>query len=190
MLSKRVLVLDRNYQPIRIVDLKGAIYLVFREAANVIDADYNVFNLKEWISHSEIRISIDSEFKALRSVDSAFGVPDVVILKNFKQKKVRESICTKKNVGFRDLNTCQYCAKKLSHSETTIDHVVPVSKGGQLIWGNVVASCRDCNNKKGNKDLDKSGLMLLNRPRPLLWDRGYFLRYEKRYPNPVWRRFL
>ena len=103
---------------------------------------------------------------------------------------MRESICTKKNVGFRDLNTCQYCAKKLSHSETTIDHVVPVSKGGQLIWGNVVASCRDCNNKKGNKDLDKSGLMLLNRPRPLLWDRGYFLRYEKRYPNPVWRRFL
>lgn len=190
MFNKRVLVLDKNYQPIRIVDLRGAIYLVFREAANVIDSDYNVFKLREWITHSEIRISIDSEFKALRSVDSAFGVPDVVMLKSFKQKRVRESICTKKNVSFRDLNVCQYCAKGLTHAESTIDHVVPVSKGGGLVWDNVVTSCRDCNNRKGNKDLDKSGLMLLNKPKPLLWDRNYFLKYEKRYPNPIWRRFL
>jgi 5-methylcytosine-specific restriction endonuclease McrA len=190
MFNKRILVLDKNYQPIRIVDLRGAIYLVFREAANVIDADYNVFNLREWITHSEIRISIDSEFKALRSVDSAFGVPDVVILKHFKQKYTRQSICTKKNIGFRDLYICQYCSEKLTRSESTIDHIVPVSKGGKLTWTNVVTSCRDCNNKKGNKDLDKSGLMLSNRPKPLFWDRSYFARYEKRYPNPVWKRFL
>ena len=190
MFNKRVLVLDKNYQPIRIVDLKGAIYLVFREAANVIDADYNVFNLKEWIAHSEIRHTIDSEFKALRSVDSAFGIPDVVILKSFKQKHIRQSICTKKNIGFRDLYVCQYCSAKLTHSESTIDHVVPVSKGGKLTWTNVVTSCRDCNNKKGNKDLDKSGLMLSNKPKPLFWDRSYFIRYEQRYPNPVWKRFL
>ena len=190
MFNKRVLVLDKNYQPIRIVDLRGAIYLVFREAANVIDSDYNVFDLREWISHSEIRISIDSDFKALRSVDSAFGIPDVVILKNYKQKNVRKSICTKKNVNFRDLYTCQYCAAKLSHSEATIDHVVPASKGGQLTWDNAVTACRDCNNKKGDKDLDKSGMKLYNKPKPLIWDRGWFKKYEKRYPNEAWKRFI
>ena len=79
MLENRVLVLDKNYQPVRIVNVRGAIYLVFREAANVIDEDYNIFELGEWIRHSKHRIKIDKEFKALRSVDSAFGVPSVII---------------------------------------------------------------------------------------------------------------
>jgi len=188
--NHKTLVLDKSYQPIRIVNLKGAIYLVFREAANVLDQDYNIFTLNEWIKHSEIRHTLDPDFKALRSADSAFGVPDIVILRNFKQKIVRQSACTKNNVIFRDLCTCQYCGKQLAHCETTIDHIIPASKGGNLTWENAVTACRECNNKKGNKDLDKSGLMLSNIPKPLFWDHNYFKRYEKRYPNDAWRRFL
>jgi len=117
-------------------------------------------------------------------------VPDVAILKYYKQKFPRKSACTKNNVIFRDLCVCQYCGIKLSHSETTIDHVIPVSKGGTLTWENAVTACKECNNRKGNKDLDKSGLMLSNIPKPLFWDRGYFKKYEKRFPNPIWQRFL
>jgi len=190
MFDKKVLVIDKTYQPMRIVNLRGAIYLVFREAANVIDEDYNVFNLQEWMRHSEIRITVDSDFRALRSVDSAFGVPDILIMKNYKQKTVRKSICTKKNVNFRDLNVCQYCRVKLTSNDSTIDHVVPASKGGQLTWENAVTACRSCNNKKGDKDLDKSGMKLYNIPKPLYWDRGWFKKYEERYPNDVWKRFL
>ena len=72
LFSKKVLVLDKTYQPMRIVDLRGAIYLVFREVANVIDEDYNVFDLKEWVHHSECRYGVDVDFKALRSVDSVW----------------------------------------------------------------------------------------------------------------------
>ena len=190
LFSKKVLVLDKTYQPMRIVDLRGAIYLVFREVANVIDEEYNIFNLNEWIRHSEVRYNIDSEFKALRSVDSFFGVPEVLIMKNFKQKHVRKSQCTKKNVNFRDLYVCQYCQKRLSQGSATIDHVVPVSKGGGLTWKNVVTACRDCNNKKGDKDLDKCGMRLYTKPKPLYFDRGWFKRYEQRYPNSIWKRFL
>ena len=190
LFSKKVLVLDKTYQPMRIIDLRGAIYLVFREAANVIDADYNVFTLREWMHHSKCRHNIDADFQALRSVDSAFGVPDVLIMKNFKQRHVRQSNCTKKNVNVRDLYICQYCAAQLSQSKATIDHVIPASKGGQLTWDNAVTACRECNNKKGDKDLDKSGMKLYNNPKPLYWDRGWFKRYESRYPNEVWKRFL
>jgi hypothetical protein len=190
LFSKKVLVLDKTYQPMRIVDLRGAIYLVFREAANVIDEDYNVFELREWVSHSETRCKIDSDFKALRSVDSAFGIPDVLIMRNFKQKHVRQSNCSKRNVNVRDLYVCQYCAAKLTHSKATIDHIIPSSKGGGLTWDNVVTACRECNNKKGDKDLDKSGMKLYTQPKPLYWDRGWFKRYEERYPNDVWKRFL
>lgn len=190
LFSKKVLVLDKTYQPMRIVDLRGAIYLIFREVANVIDQDYNTFNLREWLRHSECRYGVDSEFKALRSVDSVFGIPEVLIMKNFKQRHIRASHCTKKNVNFRDLYVCQYCTKKLSHKEATVDHVVPVSKGGDLTWENVVTACRDCNNKKSDKDLDKSGMKLYNKPKPLMYDRSWFIRYEKRYPNEAWKRFL
>ena len=190
LFSKKVLVLDKTYQPMRIVNLKCAIYLLFREVANVIDQDYNVFNLQEWLKHSECRYGIDSEFKALRSVDSVFGIPDVLIMKNFKQKHVRASYCTKKNVNYRDLHICQYCAAQLTHKQATVDHVVPASKGGKLTWENAVTACRDCNNKKGDKDLDKSGMKLYNKPKPLMYDRGWFKRYEERYPNKSWKRFL
>lgn len=189
-LHKKVLVLDKNYQPIRIVNLRGAIYLVFREAANVIDRDYNVFNLQEWIRHSELRYNVDCDFKALRSVDSAFGVPDVVILKNFKQKQPRISACTKNNIILRDLYTCQYCSKKLTEDSSTIDHVIPTSKGGLLSWENAVTSCRECNNKKGDKDLDKCELKLLNKPKPLVWDHNYFRKYAEKFHNKTWNQFL
>jgi len=190
LFSKKVLVLDKSYQPMRIVDLRGAIYLVFREVANVIDEDYNVFTLKEWIHHSECRHNVDAGFQALRSVDSAFGIPDVLIMKTFKQKHIRKSNCSKKNVNVRDLYVCQYCKAQLTHNKATIDHIIPSSKGGKLTWENAVTACRDCNNKKGDKDLDKSGMKLYNEPKPLYWDRGWFKKYEQRYPNTVWKRFL
>jgi 5-methylcytosine-specific restriction endonuclease McrA len=39
------------------------------------------------------------------------------------------------------------------HSETqaTIDHVVPMSKGGLHVWGNVQCACQRCNASKSDK---------------------------------------
>jgi 5-methylcytosine-specific restriction endonuclease McrA len=189
-LNKKILVLDKNYQPIRIVNVRGAIYLVFREAANVIDEDYNVFELREWMRHSRHRHLIDKEFNVLRSVDNAFGIPDIIILRNFIQKRPRESVCTKMNVFMRDLYECQYCGLKMCNSDATLDHVVPRSRGGTITWYNAVASCKDCNNRKGHKTLVDSGMKLKKHPSALVWNHNYFRRYCMRYPNQVWEKFL
>lgn len=53
-------------------------------------------------------------------------------------------------IFIRDNNTCQYCGKPLGRSNRTIDHVHPQSLGGESSFSNCVASCRRCNNKKGN----------------------------------------
>jgi 5-methylcytosine-specific restriction endonuclease McrA len=189
-LSKKVLVLDKNYQPIRIVNVRGAIYLVFREAANVIDEDYNVFKVDEWLRHSRHRLLIDESFVALRSVNNAFGIPDVIKLRSFIQRKPRESVCTKNNILLRDLYQCQYCNVPLFNGDATIDHVIPRSKGGSITWENAATSCRDCNNKKGSKLLNESNLRLKNKLVPLVWNHNYFMRYCKRYPNRIWEKFL
>ncbi len=43
---------------------------------------------------------------------------------------------------------CYYCNGNVKPSELTMDHVVPVSRGGKSSKGNVVPSCKECNNKK------------------------------------------
>lgn len=43
---------------------------------------------------------------------------------------------------------CYYCQQKFPPAELTMDHIVPISRGGQTTKGNVVPVCKDCNNKK------------------------------------------
>lgn len=43
---------------------------------------------------------------------------------------------------------CRYCQKKFKSSELTMDHVVPIARGGTSTPGNVVPSCRSCNQSK------------------------------------------
>lgn len=43
---------------------------------------------------------------------------------------------------------CHYCTKKVPHRELTMDHLVPLARGGRSIKNNLVPACKECNNKK------------------------------------------
>ena len=43
---------------------------------------------------------------------------------------------------------CQYCKRPTPPKELTMDHIVPVSRGGKSTKGNVVPCCKECNNAK------------------------------------------
>ena len=43
---------------------------------------------------------------------------------------------------------CYYCEVKLAPSEVTMDHILPISRGGKSTRGNVVPACKSCNTKK------------------------------------------
>lgn len=43
---------------------------------------------------------------------------------------------------------CHYCGKKFKPSELTMDHILPVARGGKSTRGNVVPCCKECNNNK------------------------------------------
>jgi len=43
---------------------------------------------------------------------------------------------------------CHYCHGKVGRDRLTMDHVVPLSRGGRSTKGNIVPACKDCNNKK------------------------------------------
>ena len=43
---------------------------------------------------------------------------------------------------------CHYCGKNVGAKNLTMDHVIPVARGGKSTRGNCVPCCKDCNNKK------------------------------------------
>ena len=45
---------------------------------------------------------------------------------------------------------CHYCEKSVLPKDLTLDHVVPVARGGHTTKGNCVPACKDCNNQKKN----------------------------------------
>jgi len=53
----------------------------------------------------------------------------------------------------RDGYKCHYCTKQLTRFSATLDHIQPVSKGGDNSFGNLVTTCLHCNSERGNKPI-------------------------------------
>ena len=43
---------------------------------------------------------------------------------------------------------CYYCNREVGPEQLTMDHVVPLIRGGKSKKGNIVPACKECNNKK------------------------------------------
>ena len=48
----------------------------------------------------------------------------------------------------RSSGLCYYCGQKFKPTELTMDHLVPITRGGKSAQGNLVPACKECNNKK------------------------------------------
>jgi len=59
-------------------------------------------------------------------------------------------------VRTRDKYTCQYCGE-IFPTILEVDHIVPHSRGGAMRPDNLVASCHDCNQRKGNQTAAEFG---------------------------------
>lgn len=81
-------------------------------------------------------------------------VPAVIMMREYMRRRAKPRF-SKTNLYIRDLYTCQYCDTVYTRRELTLDHVVPLSRGGTTEWTNIVAACMPCNTTKGNKQLMK-----------------------------------
>ena len=70
----------------------------------------------------------------------------------------------RKNLFARDGNRCQYCGKKFSTTEFSLDHLVPRSRGGRATWDNIVCACLRCNVRKGGRTPREAGMRLVRDP--------------------------
>jgi 5-methylcytosine-specific restriction endonuclease McrA len=66
---------------------------------------------------------------------------------------------TKRGVLRRDKHQCGYCGAFAG----TVDHILPLSRGGQNTWLNTVACCAACNTRKSDRTPEEAGMPLLIR---------------------------
>ena len=62
-----------------------------------------------------------------------------------KARELRDTQWWKKK---RSSGLCHYCGRKYPPSELTMDHLVPLIRGGKSVKGNLVPACKECNSKK------------------------------------------
>jgi len=69
----------------------------------------------------------------------------------------RFNLFIKKDIYMRDGYSCYICKKLLGlvSRETTLDHQIPLSRGGLSTLSNMRMCCNDCNNKKGDLLLEE-----------------------------------
>ena len=80
---------------------------------------------------------------------------------NLKEQGLFDENVTLNNVFKKYDGKCQCCGRLLSfeaevceNDYPSIDHVIPLSRGGTHEWDNVQLLCRGCNIKKSNKIID------------------------------------
>lgn len=82
---------------------------------------------------------------------------------------------TKYRLFLRDRHVCAYCGGQFADSELTVEHIVPVSRGGLHTWTNVVTACRSCNTRKGNRLPEEARMPLLYVPYAVCRNEGFIL---------------
>lgn len=62
-----------------------------------------------------------------------------------RARELRQSAWWKRRVA---AGVCHYCGRQVGAKALTLDHVVPLIRGGRSVRANMVAACKDCNSKK------------------------------------------
>jgi len=114
--------------------------------------------------------------------------PAVIVLKTYVKKKFTSYSCNRKNVVWRDKYKCQYCGNKFCFIDLTMDHIVPKSRGGDKTWTNIVACCKRCNNRKGDRTPEEAKMPLIKKPNIPRWNIHVLLR-NRQIPEE-WKAYI
>lgn len=167
-LNASVLVLNRQYMAVHVVGVRRAFGLLLNELAEVIhieDGQYGNYDFDSWREVSELK----SDFKRpeedwVRSVNFEVCVPRVLRLLYYDRLPKQQVRLNRRNIFARDANRCQYCGKRFSTSELSLDHVVPSCLGGGASWENLVCACVKCNVRKGGRTPKQANMKLICKP--------------------------
>ncbi|MEX2080432.1 MAG: HNH endonuclease [Dehalococcoidia bacterium] len=140
VLGSTVLVLNQNYEPLNVCNVRRAMVLVLRGKAEVLETGRG----------------------AIRSATQIFQLPSVIRLVALIRRPRPKVRLSRKEVFSRDGWHCVYCGKQTR--DLTLDHVLPRHRGGPHTWENLVSACKVCNHKKAGRTPQEARMTLLREP--------------------------
>jgi 5-methylcytosine-specific restriction endonuclease McrA len=143
-----VLLLNNNYEPLNVCTMHRAIALVLLGKAEV----------------------LQQSDRPITTGCGKLDAPSVLKMRYTVRRPMPQLRLSRHSILARDNYTCQYCGAR--GRDLTIDHVVPRWAGGPDAWDNLVACCRKCNLKKGDKTPQQAHMKLARRPK-----RPHFIPY-------------
>jgi len=165
--SHEVLLLNSNYEPLNVCNMRRAFALLLLGKAEIIQQrDVPVVTTRGEIT-----------------------APSVLKMRYVVRRPMPQLRLSRHSVLARDNYTCQYCGSR--GKELTIDHVIPRWVGGENAWDNMVACCRRCNLKKADKTPQQANMRLTRKPK-----RPHFIPYLslplylKAQGRDDWRMYL
>lgn len=166
-MNQDVLVLNSDYEPLNICNLRRAINLVFLEKVDVLHEDSTI----------------------LHSAMSCVRSPSVVRLRSHVKRPMPQLKLSRRSILARDNYTCQYCGHR--GPDLTVDHVIPRRLGGPTAWDNLVCCCKKCNTRKSDKSVAQIGFTLKSIPkRPKYVPFISLIKFINGTRNEVWRDYL
>ncbi len=159
------LVLNQNYEPLNVCNVRRAIVLVLRGKAEVVESGQGV----------------------MRTTNHHFSLPSVIRMVYYVRRPRPRVRLSRREVFARDGWACAYCGQ--GANELTLDHVVPRHRGGRHSWENLVSACKPCNHRKAGRTPKEARMRLRTRPRePRVSIYHGFLQYVRRYQD--WIKFI
>ena len=165
---EQVLLLNITYEPIKIINWKKAINLLFLDKIEVLE-EYGT---------------------EIHSVSFTIKLPSVVRLLRMVKRPKGPVKFSRQNIYARDKHTCQYCGRRFPTDELTYDHVVPKYCGGKTKWNNIVTCCIQCNRKKGSRTPKEARMRLIREPLRPKWLPAIRITIGIREIPQSWRDYL
>ncbi len=162
-----VLVLNQNFEPLNVCNVRRALVLVLDGKAEVLELNHQIV------------------YTATLSIHC----PSVIRLSHLIKRPRPRARLSRREIFIRDNYTCQYCGARLR--DLTLDHVIPRSKGGPHTWENLVSACKTCNHRKGGKSLSETRMHLARPPREPRSNIYYMVhRFLEHGPMDEWLIYL
>ena len=159
-----VLLLNASMQPLNVISHRRLIILLSKERVAFLDER--------------------SQLEAAAALSGRRLPEGVVVVRLLRTIHVPRRLLrpNRRNLLLRDDHTCQYCGFAGPAAELTVDHIVPMSRGGPGDrWENLVIACKKCNWRKANHRPEEVGMHLRRSPGPLTQEYAHiiFLRYPE-----------
>jgi len=147
-----ILLLNASYEPLSIVSHKRAVSLILKGRVD----------------------AACEEAIEIQGVSSSLRIPTVIRLRRYINVPRRGVRWSRKAVLQRDQHICAYCGiqpgdsqrgRVLAHRDFTVDHILPLSRGGKNTWSNTVCACAACNQRKGNRSPHEVNMKLRWEPK-------------------------